>query len=267
MTEESTTDRHPVGSPSSSPPASIDLPQVVDAANWRAARLELLAKEKQLNRYRDAVNAARRELPMVEVDKPYVFDGPDGPVGLADLFRERRQLLIYHFMFEPDWTEGCPSCSYVIDNVGHQAHLHARGTTLAVVSRAPLDRLEAYRKRMGWDVDWYSSGRSDFNLDFGVTFDASSGHVEYNYRDMSGDPAWQGWTGEQPGVSAFLTDGGRIFHTYSTYGRGTDLLVGTYNWLDLTALGRQEDWERPPGRSDSPAMSWLHRHDQYPTGT
>ena len=120
---------------------------------------------------------------------------------------------------------------------------------------------------MGWDVDWYSSGRSDFNLDFGVTFDAPSGHVEYNYRDMSGDPAWQGWTGEQPGVSAFLTDGGRIFHTYSTYGRGTGLLVGTYNWLDLTALGRQEEWERPPGRSDSPSMSWLHRHDQYPTGT
>ncbi len=248
-----------------STPARMDLPKIVDAAEWRAARVELLAKEKELNRYRDAVNAARRELPMVEVDKPYVFDGPDRAVGLADLFRQRRQLLIYHFMFEPDWTEGCPSCSYVIDNVGHQAHLHARGTTLAVVSRAPVDRLQAYRKRMGWDVDWYSSGRCDFNLDFGVTFDASSGHGEYNYRDMSGDPAWEGWTGEQPGVSAFVTDGGRIFHTYSTYGRGSDLLVGTYNWLDLTALGRQEDWERPPGRSDSPAMSWLHRHDQYPT--
>lgn len=245
----------------------MDLPEIVDAAAWRAARLDLLAREKELNRHRDAVTAARRELPMVEVDKAYVFDGPDGPVGLADLFQGRRQLLIYHFMFEPDWTEGCESCSYFIDNVGHQVHLHARGTTLAVVSRAPLDRLQAYRKRMGWDVDWYSSGRSDFNLDFGVTLEPASGHVEYNYRDMSADPDWQGWSGEQPGASAFLTDGGRIFHTYSTYGRGIDLLAGTYNWLDLTALGRQEDWERPPGRSDSKAMAWLHRHDQYPTGT
>jgi predicted dithiol-disulfide oxidoreductase (DUF899 family) len=183
---------------------------------------------------------------------------------LADLFQGRRQLLVYHFMFEPDWTEGCESCSFVIDNVGHQAHLHARDTTLALVSRASLDRLDAYRKRMGWEVDWYSSARSNFNYDFGVTFDVSAGFGEYNYRDMSDDPQWRGWVGEQPGVSAFLTDGGRIFHTYSSYGRGLDVLDTTYNWLDLTALGRQEKWERPAGRTDgSGPMEWLHRHDQY----
>jgi predicted dithiol-disulfide oxidoreductase (DUF899 family) len=243
----------------------MDLPKTTDAATWRAARLDLLAREKEFNQRRDELNTARRELPMVEVTRRYTFDGPDGTVTLADLFRGRRQLLVYHFMFEPDWTEGCPSCSYVIDNVGHQAHLHARDTTLAVASRAPFERLTAYRERMGWEIDWYSSGRSDFNYDFGVTFDESMGRGEYNYRDMSDDPEWHGWVGEQPGVSAFLSDGGRIFHTYSSYGRGLDLLVGTYNWLDITALGRQENWEQPPGRSDGSApMSWLHRHDQYP---
>jgi predicted dithiol-disulfide oxidoreductase (DUF899 family) len=242
----------------------MDLPEITDAATWRAARIDLLTREKEMSRQRDELAAARRRLPMVEVSQPYAFDGPDGPAGLADLFRGRRQLLVYHFMFEPDWTEGCESCSYIIDNVGNQAHLHARGTTLAVVSRASLDRLEAYRTRMGWELDWYSSGRSDFNDDFGVTFDESSGHSEYNYRDLSGDPDWRGWVGEQPGVSAFLSDGGRIFHTYSSYGRGLDLLAGTNNWMDLTALGRQEKWEQPPGRDDgSGPMSWLKRHDSY----
>lgn len=246
----------------------MSLPEITDATRWRDARLELLAKEKEFSRLRDEINEARRRLPMVEVSKPYAFDGRGGPAELADLFQGRRQLLVYHFMFEPDWTEGCPSCSYIIDNVGNQAHLHARDTTLAVVSRAPLERLEEYRKRMGWEVDWYSSGRSDFNDDFGVTFNESEGRREYNYRDMSGDPEWHGWVGEQPGVSAFLSDDGRIFHTYSSYGRGLDLLAGTYNWLDLTALGRQEEWEQPSGRADgSTPMAWLHRHDQYPVST
>ena len=240
------------------------LPKVATADEWRAARLDLLAREKELTRHRDSVATARRELPMVEVTEPYVFDGPDGPVGLADLFEGRRQLLVYHFMFEPDWDAGCPSCTFIIDNVGHQSHLHARNTTLAVVSRAAPAKLAAYRERMGWnDIAWYSSGRSSFNLDFEVTFDPAQGVREYNYRDRMDDPAWKDWSGDMPGVSAFLRDEGRVFHTYSAYERGVELLMGTYYWLDLTALGRQESWERPPGNGDGVGMSWLHRHDEY----
>jgi predicted dithiol-disulfide oxidoreductase (DUF899 family) len=241
------------------------LPKVASAEEWRAARLELLAKEKELTRHRDAVATARRELPMVEVTEPYVFDGPAGAATLADLFEGRRQLLIYHFMFEPDEDAACPSCTFIVDNIGHQSHLHARHTTLAVVSRAPLDKLIAYRKRMGWDdITWYSSGRSRFNFDFGVTYDPAEGVHEYNFRDRSADPAWQDWRGEQPGVSAFLRDDdGRVFHTYSAYERAVEALMATYTWLDLTALGRQEDWERPPGNGDGPGLSWLRRHDEY----
>jgi predicted dithiol-disulfide oxidoreductase (DUF899 family) len=240
------------------------LPEVTSAEQWRTARLELLAKEKELTRQRDAVAAARRSMPMVEVTTPYAFDGPDGPVGLDALFEGRRQLLIYHFMFEPGWEAGCPSCTFIIDNVGHQSHLHARDTTLALVSRAPLSSLMAYRQRMGWDdMAWYSSGRTTFNLDFGVTIDPALGFSTYNYRDRTGAPGWVGWSGDMPGVSAFIRDDGRIFHTYSGYERGVEPLMGTYTWLDLTALGRQEDWEQPPGNSDGVGMSWLHRHDEY----
>ena len=157
------------------------LPEVVSRAEWLAARKVLLAKEKALTRQRDAVNAERRRLPMVKIDKPYVFDGPAGKASLLDLFAGRRQLIVYHFMFDPAWDEGCPSCSLVVDNLGHLAHLHARRTSLAVVSRAPRARFEPYRRRMGWTFPWYSSFESDFNYDFHVTHDEAVAPVEYNY--------------------------------------------------------------------------------------
>ena len=242
----------------------MDDPQVVSREAWLDARKRLLEREKEFTRQRDALNAERRRLPMVEIDKPYVFEGTRGDATLLDLFEGRSQLLVYHFMFESDWDEGCPSCSFLIDNVGHLAHLHARDTTLALVSRAPLAKLEAYRARMGWSVPWYSSAGSDFNYDFHVTLDEAVAPVEYNYRPLAElGPTWQGWSGDMHGISAFLRHGDRVFHTYSSYARGTDMIVGTYHWLDLTARGRQEDWEQPPGRSNSPLMGWLRRHDAY----
>jgi predicted dithiol-disulfide oxidoreductase (DUF899 family) len=226
----------------------MDDPQVVSRDEWLAARRQLLAKEKEFTRQRDALNAERRRLPMVEVDKEHVFEGRGSKTSLPDLFSGRGQLLIYHFMFDPGWDEGCRSCSFVADNIGHLAHLHARDTTLALVSRAPLATIEPFRQRMGWTVPWYSSIGSDFNYDFRVTLDEAVAPVEYNYRGLAElGPEWQGWSGEMHGISAFLRRGGRVFHTYSSYARGTDLVVGTYNWLDLTARGRQEDWEQPPG--------------------
>jgi len=239
-------------------------PQVVSRDEWLAARRRLLAREKELSRQRDAVNAERRRLPMTSVDQPYVFAGRRGPASLLDLFEGRGQLLIYHFMFDPDWDEGCESCSFLADGIGNLAHLHARDTTLVMVSRAPLATIEPFRQRMGWTVPWYSSYRSSFNYDFHVTVDEAVAPVEYNYRDLASlGPAWHGWSGEMHGISAFLRRGERVFHTYSNYARGTDLVNGTYNWLDLTARGRQEDWEQPPGRSDSPSMAWLRLHDRY----
>ncbi|MFW5418263.1 DUF899 domain-containing protein [Nocardiopsis sp. CNT-189] len=244
-----------------------DLPEVVSREEWLARRKELLAREKELTRHRDEVNAARRRLPMVEITKDYAFEGPRGGAGLADLFEGRGQLVVYHAMFGPGAGEACPACSFWIDNVGRLVHLHARDTSLAVVSRAPLAELERYKRRMGWSIPWYSSHGGDFNYDFHVSFDASVAPVEWNYRDYADlvreNPDWEGYTGEEMGVSAFLRLGDRVFHTYSCYGRGIDLLNGTYNWLDLTARGRQEDWERPPGRADGPAMAWLRRHDEY----
>jgi predicted dithiol-disulfide oxidoreductase (DUF899 family) len=232
-------------------------PEIVSAEEWRAARLDLLAKEKEFTRARDALAAQRRRLPMTEVTADYRFTGPDGEVGLADLFEGRRQLLVYHFMFEPGWDAGCPSCSFVADNIGPVVHLHARNTTLALVSRAPYEKLAAYRKRMGWDLPWYSSYGSEFNYDFEVTIDPAKGRTEYNFRDRSRDDGWPGWSGEMPGVSAFLRAGDRILRTYSSYERGLDMLLGTYHWLDLTALGRQEN---------GPGMDWLRRHDEYEPG-
>ena len=242
----------------------MDDPRVVSRDEWLAARRELLAEEKEFTRRRDALNTKRRELPMVEIDKEYIFLGPDGQASLPDLFKGRGQLLVYHFMFEPDWDEGCKSCSYLADGIGHVAHLHARDTTLVMISRAPLPKLEAFRQRMGWAVPWYSSFGSDFNYDFRVTIDPAVAPVEYNYRDLDElGPDWQGWTGEMHGISAFLRGGDRVFHTYSSYARGTDMVNGTNQWLDLTARGRQEDWEHPSGRSDGPLLSWLRHHDRY----
>ena len=233
------------------------LPEIVSADEWRAARIALLAEEKALTKARDAVSRQRRELPMVKVDKDYRFTGPDGEVGLADLFEGRPQLLVSHFMFDPEWTDGCPSCSAGADemSVGLQEHLHTRDTTLAYVSRAPFDQIEDYRSRKGWDIAWYSSFGSDFNYDFHATLDAAVAPVEYNYDDLDTlvdkNPSWVGWSGEQPGLSAFLRVGDDIFHTFSQYARGAEWTGGSYAFLDLTPMGRQEDWEEPKGRSDS----------------
>jgi len=241
----------------------MSLPTIVSREQWLAARRELLAREKKLTRERDAVNSERRRLPMVEIAEDYRFEGAEGEVGLLDLFEGRRQLLVYHFMWLFDEGLGCPSCSFLVDNIGHLSHLHARGTSLAVVSRGPFAELDAYRRRMDWSMPFYSSYGSSFNYDFHVTLDSDVAPPEYNYEDRSDDPAYDGWKGELPGTSAFLRDGDRVFHTYSSYARGGDLQLGTYNWLDLTALGRQEEWEQPPGRSDGPFMTWLRRHDEY----
>ncbi len=239
----------------------LNLPNVVSRDEWLAERKKLLTKEKELTRARDALNAERRRLPMVEIDKEYVFEGPEGKATLLDLFEGRRQLVVYHFMFDPSWDEGCPSCSLLADNVGHLSHLHARDTSLVMVSRAPLDKIEDYKDRMGWTVPWYSSYGSDFNYDFHVTIDKSQDSVEYNYQDLSGRDGSGSIEGH--GTSVFLRDDGRVFHTYTTYARGAEILLGTYNFLDLTPLGRQEDWEEPAGRSDGPMMSWVRRHDRY----
>jgi predicted dithiol-disulfide oxidoreductase (DUF899 family) len=251
-------------------------PQITSREEWLTARKKLLAKEKEFTHARDALNAERRRLPMVKIDKDYVFEGPSGKVSLLDLFDGRRQLIVYHFMFDPNepppgqsgapWDEGCPSCSFLVDNIGHPAHLHARDTSLALVSRAPLSKITPFRQRMGWSIPWYSSFGSDFNYDFHVTQDETKAPVEYNYRDKSElEQRGESWflQGEQPGLSVFLRDGDNIFHTYSTYARGLDLLAGTYNYLDLTPLGRQEDWEEPPGRSDGVFMHWIRHHDKY----
>jgi predicted dithiol-disulfide oxidoreductase (DUF899 family) len=236
----------------------MNLPAVVSREEWLAARRDLLVKEKAATRARDALNTERRLLPMVRIEKDYVFDTPDGKRSLPDLFDGRRQLIVYHFMFDPSWDEGCPSCSLLVDNIGHLSHLHVRNTSLTIVSRAPLAKLEAYRERMGWTVPWVSSYGSDFNYDFHSTIDPSVVPAEYNFVALEGNK-----TGEVPGTSVFLRDGAEVFHTYSSYARGGEPQMGTFTYLDLTPLGRQEDWEQPAGRSDGSAGSWFRRHDMY----
>jgi predicted dithiol-disulfide oxidoreductase (DUF899 family) len=226
----------------------MTLPEVVSREEWLAARTALLAKEKELTRARDALNAERRRLPMVEITKPYVFHGPSGELSLLDMFEGRLQLILGHFMFDPRWDDGCPSCSAGADEVapGLLEHLHTRDTTLAYVSRAPLSKISDYKARKGWTFPWYSSFGSDFNYDFHVTLDESVMPLEYNYRPLDVD--WEQPI-EMPGTSYFLREGGRVFHTYSTFARGAEQTGGSYYFLDLTALGRQEDWEEPEGRA------------------
>ena len=225
-------------------------PKVVSREQWLEARLRLLAEEKEETRRRDALNAERRRLPMVRIEKEYLFDGPQGPVTLAGLFGDSSQLIVHHVMFGPDWDAACPSCTNFIDELsdGLLAHLHARETAFALVSRAPLAKIEAYRTQRGWTVPWHSSYGSDFNYDFQVTLDQSVPQVHYNYRPapdlLSGERS-----AEMPGTSCFLREGNEIFHTYSTYGRGNEYTPSLYTMLDLTALGRQEDWEEPKGRA------------------
>jgi predicted dithiol-disulfide oxidoreductase (DUF899 family) len=218
-----------------------------------------LAREKELTRARDALNADRRRLPMVEVEKEYVFEGPTGKATLLDLFEGRRQLIVYHFMFDPSWEDGCPSCSAGADerSPGLYEHLAVRDTTYQTVSRAPLAKIENYRLRKGWTFPWVSSYGSDFNYDYAVTMDADVAPIVYNYKTLEEHRAAGTdyyFTGpepsEQPGFSFFLRDGDTAYHTYSTYGRGCEQVGGSYYYLDLTALGRQEDWEEPKGRAD-----------------
>lgn len=243
----------------------MNLPQIVSREEWLAARKQLLAQEKEATRARDALSARRRALPMVEIDKDYVFEGPAGPLSLQELFEGRRQLVVYHFMFHRDIAQGCPGCSHMADSFGHRAHLHARDTTLVLVSRAPLTEIEPFRKRMGWTIPWYSSFSSDFNYDFHVTLDPAKGSAEWNYRsaeDLVKDGKIPSLEGELPGLSVFLSDGNRVFHTYTTYARGLDALISTYNVLDLTPFGRGEGWGGMPDL-DGSGMSWLKHHDKY----
>lgn len=240
--------------------SKMEHPRIVPRAEWLLARKELLAREKEFNRQRDSLSAERRKLPMVKVEKEYSFEGPAGSVKLRDLFGSRRQLIVYSFMFDPDWDQGCKSCSHLMDNsAGSIVHLGARDTSFVAVSRAPLAKIEAFKRRMGWNFPWLSSGGSDFNYDFHVTLDREAGSVEYNYAKVSDlVSAGKLWTdkGELPGLSVFLREGDDVFHTYSTYGRGLDLFLNTYNFLDVTPLGRQEEGDR--------IQSWIRHHDKYP---
>ena len=238
----------------------MSLPRIASREEWLAARTALLAREKELTRLRDELNTARRELPMVEVATAYTLEGPTGPAALLDLFEGRPQLIVYHFMFDPDWDAGCPSCTAGTDELspGLLEHLRVRDTSYAMVSRAPLAKLERYKAEKGWAVPWYSSYGTDFNRDFGVTVGGSGedGYDDaYNYRSRAehearGSTMFEGDRPfEMPGRSCFLRVGDRVFHTYSQYARGLESTGGSYYFLDLTVLGRQEAWEKPEGRS------------------
>jgi predicted dithiol-disulfide oxidoreductase (DUF899 family) len=224
----------------------MTLPPVTSQGEWKAAHEALLAKEKEATRARDALAAERRRLPMVRIDKDYVFEGPDGESSLLDLFEGRRQLIVYHFMFAPDvhgWpTAGCEGCSMFVDQVGHLAHFHARDTSFALVSRAPLQNIEPFKQRMGWTIPWYSSAASDFNDDFGLTTDR----------------------GETFGLSVFFREGDDVYRTYFTNRRGVEALGSVWTFLDLTPLGRQETWEdSPEGYPQTSPYQWWRLHDEY----
>jgi predicted dithiol-disulfide oxidoreductase (DUF899 family) len=232
--------------------------KVVSQAEWLAARTQLLSKEKEFTRLRDDLSRQRRELPWEKVEKQYAFDGRNGKETLSDLFAGKSQLIVYHFMFGPGWEQGCPSCSLVADHVdGSVVHLAARDVTLVVVSRAPLAQIETFKKRMDWQFKWVSSFGIDFNRDFHVSFtkdEAAKGQTYYNYV-MQQFPSEEG-----PGASVFYKDGaGHVFHTYSSYGRGLDMLIGAYNWLDLAPKGRDED-------ALAHSMAWVRHHDRYADG-
>lgn len=228
---------------------------IVNQEEWLQARKEFMLKEKEFTKAREALSKARRALPKVKIDKDYRFQGTDGELTLADLFKGRSQLVIYHFMLGPGWEEGCPSCSFWADNYnGTEIHLAHRDITLAVVSRGSLDTIQAYRQRMGWGFDWYSSEGSDFNFDFAVSFteeQRESGEPNYNFGTIPFS------MDEGPGFSVFEKDEeGNVYHTYSTFARGLDIFNSAYHIMDMTPKGRNED--------DLPfTMAWVRRHDQY----
>lgn len=225
-------------------------PPIASREEWLAERKALLAAEKELTRRMDTVNAKRRRLPMVRLDEDYVFQGPDGERRLADLFDGRRQLIVYHFMFDPEWEKGCGGCTGLVNAIGDLSMLAQRDTAMVLVSRAPLPRLEAYREEMGWTLPWYSSHGGDFNYDFHATLDERVAPPEYNYRgkaeleQRTGEPYFM--SGEAHGLSVFFRLGDEVFHTYSTYARGCEGLTDAYSLLDRTPYGRQEDFEDSP---------------------
>lgn len=227
---------------------------VVSKERWVAERVKLLAREKELTHLRDQIARERRALPWERIEKDYVFDAPEGRRTLADLFQGRRQLLVQHFMLGPGWEQGCPSCSFMADHTdGMQVHLEHRDVSFVAISRAPLAQIERFRRRMGWQFEWVSSHGSDFNYDFKVSFtpqELATGKIDYNYGK------WPLVGDEWPGISVFYKDdAGEIFHTYSTYGRGVEVMMGTYDMLDLTPRGRDEK----PGQG----MAWVRHHDRY----
>jgi predicted dithiol-disulfide oxidoreductase (DUF899 family) len=236
-------------------------PTVGTREQWVAARKALLKREKALTRERDAVSAMRRALPMVIVEKNYVFDGPGGRKSLTDLFNGRGQLIIYHFMYDPQWDAGCTSCSFVSDSFGGTLpHLAAKDIAFAAVSRAPIEKILAYKKRMGWPFPWYSSFNNDFNYDFHVTLDPKRGSTEYNFepvKDLIARDLLSDENGEMPGISVFYRNRDGVYHTYSAYQRGVDQLIESYTLIDLTPRGRDED--------DRIMGGWIRRHDEYDT--
>jgi predicted dithiol-disulfide oxidoreductase (DUF899 family) len=218
------------------------MPPIVSRSEWQKARADLLVREKELTRMKDAVSAARRRLPMVEITEPYTFDTEAGPATLLDLFDGRTQLIVQHFMFGPNWKQGCDGCSMMADHIGPLSHLHAKDTSFVLVSRATLPKLLAFRERMGWALPWVSSARSTFNDDFGVTVDGEEIHS----------------------VSVFLRDGDRVFHTYQLFNRGEEPFMVVFDLLDLTPYGRQETWEdSPEGWPQQPPYEWMRLHDSY----
>ena len=236
--------------------STIPHPPIVSRDQWLAERKKLLAPEKELTKQLDRVNAERRRLPMVKIEKDYAFDGPNGKQALNALFDSRTQLIIYHFMFDPTWDKGCSGCTKWVDALGDLSGLNDRDTTLVLVSRAPLVKLDTYKAQRGWSIPWFSSFGSDFNYDFHVTLDPNVAPVEYNYRpkaEMLARKTPNGTEGEEHGLSVFFAFDGKVFHTYSVYARGTGCLTDAYALLDMTPYGRQQDFEdSPPGWPQKP---------------
>jgi predicted dithiol-disulfide oxidoreductase (DUF899 family) len=232
------------------------VPRTATREEWLQERLRLLEHEKELTRQMDRVNAERRRLPMVPVDKTYTFEGPEGRRSLAELFDGKLQLVVYHFMFDPKWEKGCPGCTGYVDALGDLSEVADRDTRFVVISRAPLEKLQAYREQKGWDIDWYSSNGSDFNYDFHVTLDENVRPIEYNYRSNAEWARREGKplsAGEAHGLSVFFRQGDEVYHTYSSYGRGVEGVTNGYDILDVTPYGRQEDFEdSPPGWPQHP---------------